>query len=216
MAVDKKCDWVLLLDQDSVVSGDMIRIMLNEYSRKLNQERIGLVCPDILLSDKKSHQFPLRFRRLISTKVTETSDNVDFAITSGSMIKSCLFDVIGVMDDVFFIDYIDYDFCLRLRMKGYKILYVRDAVLTHSLGEKKLSKLGIQYTSHAAKRVYYQTRNRLIVVRRYGLRFPSFALAQVSLLVLKLFKIVIIEDQKTTRLRNYFIGILHSFHKIYR
>lgn len=212
---EKKSDWVLLLDQDSVVSDNMIACMMDEYDRRSDREKIGLICPDVFLSDKGNHQFPLRFGRFLTKRVMETSDTIDFAITSGSLIKMSLFEVIGLMEAVFFIDYIDYDFCLRLRAEGYKILYVHQAVLTHRLGERRASNIGIMYTAHAPERVYYQTRNRLILVRRYGVRFPAFALMQLSLFALKFCKIIVVEDQKAARLRYYFSGISDSFRKQY-
>lgn len=206
-------EWVLLLDQDSIVSEGMVACMLNEYSANTNAIKIGMICPDIFLSDKGVHQYPLCFGAYMIKKITGTSDNVDFAITSGSLIKLSVLDVVGYMDELFFIDYIDYDFCLKLRSRGYKILYVRDASLKHKLGDVKTSKTGILYTSHQPKRIYYQTRNRLIVVRRYGVLFPSFAVMQLTLFVLKFFKILVIEDKKATRLRCYFAGIRDFFRK---
>jgi len=206
-------EWVLLLDQDSIVSEDMVACMLDEYGKNTNAVKIGMLCPDVFLSDKGIHQYPLYFGSYMVNKVTDTSDHVDFAITSGSLIKLSLFDTLGYMDEMFFIDYIDYDFCLKLRSRGYKILYVRDASLKHKLGDVKTSKIGILYTSHLPKRIYYQTRNRLIVVRRYGVLFPSFAIMQLMLFVLKFFKILVIEDKKGTRLRCYFAGIRDFFHE---
>ena len=173
----------------------------------MDQEKIGLICPAVALQDEGAYQFPLRFGRFFTKKLTATSDEADFTITSGSMIKMSLFRDVGYMDEQLFIDYIDYDFCLRLRDEGYKILYVKDAVLNHELGERRISNTGIQHTSHAAERIYYQTRNRLVVVTRHGVKFPAFALMQLSLFVLKFFKILILEDQKLTRLRHYFTGI---------
>jgi len=208
-------DWVLLLDQDSVVSENMICSMLNEYDRRIDQEKISLICPDVFLQGEGSRQYPLYSGMFLIKRLTETSDKADFAITSGSMIKMSLFKEIGFMDEQFFIDYIDYDFCLRLRSEGYKILYVREAVLTHELGERKVSDIGIKYTGHAPERIYYQTRNRLSVVQRYGVRFPSFAMMQILLFLLKFFKIILVEDRKILRLQYYFKGISDFFRKQY-
>ena len=58
----KQSDWVLLLDQDSVVSENMTGCMMDEYYRSYEREKVGLICPDVFLKDKKSHQFPLRLQ----------------------------------------------------------------------------------------------------------------------------------------------------------
>ena len=198
-------EWIVLLDQDSILAADMIRCMLDKYTQNPNIDNIRLLCPDVFLSDKRSHYYPLSFGLFRFKKVTTASDEVDFCITSGSMIKSCLFDDVGYMEESFFIDYIDYDYCLRLRSFGYKILYVSDAKLTHRLGVRKTNKMGIQYTFHSPERIFFQTCNRLTVVRRYGFRFPSFAFMQLSLFVLKFFKILAVEDQKIIRLKFYIL-----------
>lgn len=203
-------EWILLLDQDSVVADNMVKCMLNEYRHHPDISVVGMICPDVVLSDKNSHQSPLRFGSIVVKNVIETSDDVDFTITSGSMIKASVFEDVGYMDETFFIEYIDFDFCLKLRSAGYKILFVKEAVLTHRLGEIRMSNIGIRYTYHSPERVFYQTRNRLIVVRRYGLRYPSFVLMQLSLFILKFFKILVIEDQKIVRLKFYFTGLLSA------
>ena len=208
-------EWILLLDQDSVLADNMVSCMLNEYLRYPDMLDVGMICPDVFLSDKNFHQSPLRFGSIVVKKVVETSADVGFCITSGSMIKASLFENVGFMDELFFIEYIDFDYCLKLRSFGYKILFVKEAVLIHRLGESRMSKIGIRYTYHLPQRVYYQTRNRLIVVRRYGLRYPSFALMQLSLFILKFFKILVIEDQKVKRLKFYFSGFWDSFNKQY-
>lgn len=208
-------EWVLLLDQDSLVTSGMVVSMLAEYQKRPDLTAIAMICPDVFLSDRGLHQYPLSFSSVYAKKITVTSDEVDFAITSGSLIKLSCLETVGLMDEKLFIDYIDFDFCLKLRSMGYKVLFVKDALLTHRLGENRTNKIGIRYTFHSPERIYYQTRNRLIVVRRFGLRFPSFALMQLFLFALKFFKILIIEDQKIKRLKFYLSGFWHSFDKQY-
>jgi len=200
-------EWVLLLDQDSVVSDGMVASMLIGYQENSDLTAIAMICPDVFLTDKGVHQYPLSFSSVMTRKITSTSDEVDFAITSGGLIKLSLLEAVGLMDEAFFIDYIDFDFCLRLRSCHYKILFVKEARLLHKLGDQKMSKIGFLYTFHTPQRLYFQTRNRLSVIKRYGLAFPSFMLMQLSLFVLKFVKILVVEDQKVTRLRCYFAGV---------
>jgi len=200
-------EWVLLLDQDSVVSDGMVASMLIGYQKNSDLTAIAMICPDVFLTDKGVHQYPLSFNSVMTRKITSTSDEVDFAITSGGLIKLSLLEAVGLMDEAFFIDYIDFDFCLRLRSCHYKILFVKEARLLHKLGDQKVSKIGLLYTFHTPQRLYFQTRNRLSVIKRYGLAFPSFTLMQLSLFVLKFVKILVVEDQKVTRLRCYFAGV---------
>ena len=89
--------WILLLDQDSIVADNMVSCMLNEYLHQPNMLSIGMMCPDVFLSGKNVHQSPIRFGSIVVKKIVETSDDVDFSITSGSMIKVSLFEDVGFL-----------------------------------------------------------------------------------------------------------------------
>ena len=207
LALKQQVQWILLLDQDSIVSSGMVRCMIDALHERNNVKQIGLICPNVYLSERDSHQYPLQFGVFVPKRVKHTSDIVDFTITSGSMIKAAILDEVGCMDESFFIDYIDYDFCLRIRRLGYKILFVDKAVIRHRLGEKRKSNIGLSYASHPPQRIYYQTRNRMTVVSRYASTRPSLAIMQISLLIMKFFKIIVVEEGKIKRLKFYFAGI---------
>ena len=211
LSLKEQTDWILLLDQDSIVSSGMIGCMLDVCHETKSSEDIGLICPNVYLSEKNSHQYPLQFGTLLPKKITRTSDCVDFCITSGSLIRASILDEVGRMDEYFFIDYIDYDFCLKIRRRGYKILFVDKAIMRHRLGEGRKSRVRLSYTSHVPLRIYYQTRNRLIVVSRYGKNCPSLVFMQITLLLLKFIKILVVEDRKIERLKFYFAGLRDFF-----
>jgi len=54
-------EWVLLLDQDSIVSNGMVHCMLEEYKKKSDISIVVMICPDVFLLDKGIHQYPLSF-----------------------------------------------------------------------------------------------------------------------------------------------------------
>ena len=94
---------------------------------------------------------------------------IDIAITSGTLFSRSAFKEVGLMDETFFIDYIDYEWCLRAKSKNLKILKVKDAILYHNMGDKTINFFCIQKPLHKNNmRHYYIIRNQLIFIsRRY-------------------------------------------------
>jgi len=206
----QQADWVLLLDQDSVVGKDMLSYMLNSFDNADDQS-IAQIVPLVYDNNTTKYLPSLIYRKFSLKKVDNPQQDtfVDFQITSGSLIRKEVFDKIGFMDEDFFIDYIDFDYCFRIRSFKYKILLSKDAILTHSLGNKS-NKMGIQFIEHDSIRIFYQVRNRLILMKRYGYIFPFFVISETRNLILKFFKIIILENDKKVKLQNYFRGLFFS------
>lgn len=206
-------DWILLLDQDSVLDKNMIDQMLHSYQNTEN-ENIAQIVPLVYDNNTNKYLPSLIYEKFSLKKVfnPEYDTYIDFQITSGSLIRKKIFYKIGLMDELFFIDYIDYDYCFKIRNFNYKILLSKDAVLNHSLGEKS-SKIGIPFIQHSSTRIFYQARNRIIVMKRYGKKIPFFIFSESRNLVLKFFKIILLEEEKKTKLKNLFKGIYSGIRK---
>jgi rhamnosyltransferase len=209
-SLDNAYTWTLLLDQDSVASEDMTLKMIRSYENlddKTRKETAVLV-PTVF--DRKFREMlpSIIMTNFLNSKLRKpTHDSfVHFHITSGSLIKNETLPDIGLMNEYFFIDYIDFDYCFRVLNKGYKILLSRDALLSHALGART-QRLGLYFREHDAGRIYYQTRNRLFVLLKYGKKYKSFLYSETFRSIGKLFKIIVLESQKRQKLRMYFRGI---------
>jgi rhamnosyltransferase len=91
-------------------------------------------------------------------------------MTSGSFLKSSVFGRCGRFDQSLFMDYVDHEFCLRLRQHGFKIIQAFRAVLAHRLGSPTSHRiLGKRFmvTNYSPSRRYSNARNRLVVYRQY-------------------------------------------------
>jgi rhamnosyltransferase len=62
--------------------------------------------------------------RLIRSKPNKqnTFTHPQYVITSGSFIPISIFNDVGFMREELFIDFVDIDWCLRARAKGYEIV----------------------------------------------------------------------------------------------
>jgi len=86
----------------------------------------------------------------------------DLVITSGSMVRREVVEAIGLPRSDFFMDFVDYEYCLRARSLGYKIAVVTRAKLFHEIGEARTVRfLGRRsfWSDHRPFREYYMSRN---------------------------------------------------------
>jgi rhamnosyltransferase len=92
--------------------------------------------------------------------------DVDFLISSGSCVNLRHWNEIGPMDDALFIDFVDLEWCVRARHKGFHVLGIPWVRMTHELGGEPVKVLGRSYPMHGPIRHYYQFRNVIALIRR--------------------------------------------------
>ena len=150
------CTWLLTMDQDSVVDGSLIEA----YGEVAGQNQ-GWMClaPWITTNSRRKDG---------------VGGVVGYAITSGCLVRVSLFDQIGLYDEGFFVDYVDFDFCLRLRRAGHAVYRVPAAMMRHQLGEPVDLPPVVQkyYARHSPVRRYYMSRNFMYLAERYLIGFP--------------------------------------------
>ncbi len=202
--------WTLLLDQDSVPSENMVFEMIRSHESLDNEmkEKMAVVVPTVFDRNFEKMLPSVITTNFLNRKITNPDRDlfVHWHITSGSLIRNAVLPKIGPMNERFFIDYIDFDYCFRVLAGGYKILLSKNALLFHSLATRK-QRLGFHFREHNAGRVYYQTRNRLFASLKYGMKYRSFFYSEICRSIGKLFKIIVLESDKRKKLKMYFKGI---------
>ena len=218
LALEDGVDWVLLLDQDSILDKDFVKNMLKAGHKYKNKKNIGFLTPRHEFDDGSpsvptySKGLFLRPKRY-HMDLDEIDDTILFGMASGSFIPRHTLEEVGLMREEFWIDYIDYEFSFRVRERGYRIIGVGGARLNHRLGVKnQLNILGkvFSFQVHPAFRRYTIYRNRIAVIKEYSRLFPEFVLFEVLSIAKDLCKLVLLEDQKFNKLRAIFIGIIHG------
>lgn len=94
---------------------------------------------------------------------------------SGMLIPSSTFDLVGGLDEGLFIDAVDTEFTLRVRKAGLAVLCGIGCNMSHSLGQQSHIKFWGKprlFTYHSPVRIYYISRNNLIIFSRYFLTDP--------------------------------------------
>lgn len=160
-ALDAGADFVWIFDQDSTVTEGMLDKLLAAYVAAGNTA--GIMGPAL-----RSHATGIVYRREAGRGARE----VDVLISSGSLFSRRLLDRIGLHDEPLFIDYVDHDISLRARANGFHNYKVFDALLDHRFGDSDpIRFLGrrIYLANYSPMRQFHAARNRVIVIRRYGL-----------------------------------------------
>jgi len=162
----QQAEFVLLMDQDSIPAPDMVAKLLNTLQQDSNIAAVGPKYRDI----KGSHQSP--FVKLVGCKLCRMAcaDHevvaVDHLVSSGSLISMTALQKVGVMQEQLFIDYVDTEWCLRAVHKGYTLLGVGAAQMTHSIGDQQVSIFGRKLAVHSPLRQFYVIRNGLWLLRQ--------------------------------------------------
>ncbi len=156
-ADEEKFDYIVTLDQDSVCDEKCVSSLQTKIANN-----IGIVCPriDFVYDDEYT----------ISTTSEEGKD-IEACITSGSLTLLSAWKSVNGFDEWMFIDHVDDDFCMRLRLGGYRIVRNNKAVLYQRAGEMAYRRLPfgkrLRLFGYSPFRVYYITRNTIYFIRKY-------------------------------------------------
>jgi rhamnosyltransferase len=99
-ALENGFEWILTMDQDSLVNPDFIKAMENFIS---NNPDVRSLAPSVRLTSTGA---------LLSKRI-----ELMYAITSGHLFRTNIFNEIGFYNQDLFIVVVDFDFCLRLKSK---------------------------------------------------------------------------------------------------
>jgi rhamnosyltransferase len=203
LAIQANYEWIITFDQDSFADIGFVETLLNEYKNSSDPENIAILAP--IPFDQTTGFSPKPYCDLKEGHVV-----ADSVITSGSLIKLSAVQQVGFFDDNFFIDYVDHDFCLKLRKFGYRLLLVPKARLAHNYGNPKLHKvIGFSFFSHnyPPKRRYYLARNRIVAYKRHR-KILKWILHDSIASLKDIFKIVLVESQKIEKLNAILVGTI--------
>ena len=185
-------DVIVFFDQDSTIDAAFVPALLAGLA--LGQPGVvGPVCIDAA----RGFEYPAYqlSRWGYPLKVFAASRSlpypVDLIISSGSAATSVTFDIVGLLDEDFFIDCVDLEWCLRCRARGVAIAVDPRVTLRHSIGEVSVRVGPLTTFVHSPARRYYRMRNAFLLLRKphvpalFGIKSVVSALAH-SLLQLRL------------------------------
>lgn len=158
-------NWVLTLNDDSVVPNNMI----SEY-KKILENQGSLVNQKNAKNSKIAIVCSLLKNRLDGT-ILHSKCHEDECITSGSLTSVEAWAKIGGFDEWLEIDGVDFDFSRRLVRAGWKIVECQNVIMEHQIGKARSINLIIKHPivwNHNANRKYYIARNMQVVDYKMG------------------------------------------------
>lgn len=153
-------DFVWIFDQDSTVAEGMHDVLRAVFD---GRDDVAIAGPALRAEETGF---------LYDADRGEGSAERATLISSGALFSRGALKRIGLHDERLFIDYVDHDISLRAGRADMVCLKVFDTVLDHRFGASEPATfLGrrVYLSNYSPMRQYYMTRNRIIMIRRYGL-----------------------------------------------
>ncbi len=200
-ALEKKADYVLIVNNDTIMDPLMVKNLLKVLE---SDAKIGAVTPKIYFA--KGHEFHKdRYTKeelgrvfwyaggymdwknvqSIHRGVDEVdngqydkTEKTDFASGCCILFKREVLDKVGLFDDKYFLYYEDADLNERIKKAGYKIYYVPPAVLVHVNASSSGG-------AGSLLQDYFITRNQMLFGMKYAPLRAKIALIRQSLKLLQ-------------------------------
>ncbi|MGL5084501.1 MAG: glycosyltransferase family 2 protein [Clostridium sp.] len=171
-AMDDKCDYVLLLNNDTVVEENFLCKLVETAEM---DKTVGVVGGKIFyFNDKKTIWYAGAKINSFSGKTehdgVNSKDLPEFSIKKETdYITGCMMLVskevlekVGMMDDSYFLYYEETDWSVRIKKAGYKLIYNPESIIYHKISKSTKS---LNYIMVC----YYDRNSYYFVMNNYGL-----------------------------------------------
>lgn len=206
-AINEGFEWLLTMDQDSCFNNNDIDKM-KEFLYRVRDDKFV----QTIISKKYSEIgliSPLHITAINPNDVSVGIDSPLNVMTSGNIINLKAYKKIGGFKDWFFIDCVDFDYCLNLRKHDYEIVRLNYVKLKHNLGNavyKKVLFKQFYSLNHSSVRRYYMVRNRHYLYDLYKNEFPNYCKLELSRTKREALKIIICEKNKFKKIKAMYKG----------
>src|ERR1700761_1537560 len=198
-AKDNDYPWVVFFDQDSKITPGFIEQMLATWVSHPQLNCVASIQPRYVNAETGVE--PPIYRAHDGSPMT--------SMTSGTLMPTWIFDKIGMFASEYFIDFVDFEYSLRIRAAGYLMAESRETVLLHTSGFPKrrtFFHFSFAATHHSAMRRYYMSRNRVAVYLKYIRVFPRWTFHSMYISLRETLKCFIAEKDRARKFRNFLIG----------
>lgn len=179
-ALKDRCDYILLLNNDVVVRKELFKRLLPYFNKK----NVGIVSPMIVYYDNPqiiwcAHghlnkrflftRYPFMNQSIHAVSLPDVIES-DFGAAC-LLIDAVVFRKIGFLDERYFINVEDVEWCFRAKKAGFRLIYA-----THPLALHKVSaNVGIKGTNLLTPlSAYFYARNFFLLMRDHRDSFNLF------------------------------------------
>ena len=213
IAIKEKATHILLLDDDSLIEENFVSNLLSDYEALLKPGiKVGAIGPTYY-NEETGEQYPITKyvgpfidRKLPKEEPVEAS----FLIASGCLIPTSVIQEVGLMNEDFFIDYIDVEWSFRAISKGYKLFATPRAQMNHVIGEKRVSVFGRKISLHSPLRKYYLFRNSIFMIKCPYIS-NGYKIREIIFNLLRLIVYLMLSNEKKSYIRYTYHAYLDGF-----
>jgi rhamnosyltransferase len=203
-ATNNNFKWIMTFDQDTVVKDDIVNQLINSYYDCSFKEKIAII--------GSHYENPNNISPNMHSQSSYDKLYVEakFVITSGSLMPIKIFNDIGYFRDDFFIDFVDIEFCLRARSKGFKVIKTKKASMIHDIGTTSMHRMLWKKTgtsNHSPIRRYFIMRNHILVLKEYFLFDPKFLICSIIDRIQSLILIYFFEKDRSLKIKYSMLGL---------
>ena len=213
IAVNLGVLYVLLLDDDSLIEENFVGNLISEYNHLTNNgKKVGAIGP-VYYNEETGEKYPITkyIGPLIDRRHPENEAvEATFLIASGCLIPVEVLNNVGLMNEDFFIDYIDVEWSFRAISKGYRLYATPKAQMNHIIGERRANVFGRKISIHSPLRKYYLFRNSIFMIKCPYISF-GYKVREIIFNFLRFITYMILTDDKKRYIRYAFLGYKDGF-----
>ena len=209
LALEEKADYIILLNNDTIVTKDFLVPLLTPFH---NNKNVGATTPRIMYeSDRniywygggKLYKNIARVKHFLinTTFQPDKSDEIEVSFISGCciclpafVIKEC-----GYLDESYFLYEEDVDYCFKLLQNKYKLYYIPSSIIYH--------KVNSSTGKNSPLVQYYMIRNKYLLIKKH--------LSGISRLIANTINTIIFIKRLITKeiSLSIFMKAIKNFHK---
>ncbi|MBR1120201.1 rhamnosyltransferase [Bradyrhizobium lablabi] len=198
---------LVFFDQDSKIEPGFLKAL----AASLTEGTAEIVAP---LCVDEATNMPLPAERLgrwgwpvaIHEADADARYSADIVIASGTAATREVFERAGTLDEDFFIDFVDAEWCLRCRAQQVPIYVVPAVVMRHSIGSRHVKFGPFHVSVHSPERCYYQVRNCLLLFRKRHIPF-NYALKQLAATLFSRALLLFVVNGRASYLKSYLFAV---------
>lgn len=170
-SIELGVDYFIIFDQDSSIEENLVSSLVSLYEILIdNGEKVAAIGPAYLDIKTDILAPAIQFNGLKVNRVPIDKNSLytkaDYIISSGTLISVEAIKEIGEMQEDLFIDYVDVEWGLRAKQKGYQCFIANQVLMRHSIGDSSIkvpfSKKFVNI--HSDFRKYFILRNAMYLI----------------------------------------------------
>lgn len=222
-AINSNFDYVIIFDQDSSINKTFISDLICTYTNlSVLDPNIATVGPTFIDTKTKKKSLGVKYKGLsffsVLPKFGELATKSDYIISSGSLINPKTLSHIGLMDEKLFIDFVDIEWGIRAKQKGYTSYMSNEVFMDHTIGNysKKLPLINKFINIHSDFRKYFIVRNSIYLMLYSSLPL-NWKIIQFAKTIFYMTTIFFASSNKISVFKKYLLAIKDAiFKKMYK